>query len=48
VDVAGTFDMPRAVAATDYGADPYSMQNLLSEVRKRTNIHVTLMSATWH
>jgi len=42
VDVSGTFDMPRAVAATDFGSDPYSMQNLLTEVRKRTNIHVTV------
>jgi hypothetical protein len=42
VGIAGSFDLPRGVMNTDYEADPQSMPNLLGEIRKRTNVHVTI------
>ena len=42
VGVAGSFDMPMGVTASDYQADAEGMRNLLAEVRKRTNVHVTV------
>ncbi|MFQ6132326.1 MAG: DUF4159 domain-containing protein [Armatimonadota bacterium] len=42
VGVAGSFDMPLGVTTADYDADAAGMTNLLSTVRERTNIHVTV------
>jgi hypothetical protein len=42
VGIAGSFDLPRGVFNTNYEADPQSMPNLLGEIRKRTNVHVTI------
>jgi hypothetical protein len=42
VGIAGSFDLPRGVIGTDYDADPQAMPNLLGEIRKRTNVHVTI------
>jgi len=42
VGVAGSFDMPMGVTSSDYEADAEGMRNLLAEVRKRTNVHVTV------
>jgi len=42
VGVAGSFDMPMGVTTSDYQADAQGMPNLLAEVRRRTNVHVTV------
>ncbi len=42
VGIAGSFDMPTGVTASDYDADALCMPNLLAEVRKRTQVHVTV------
>ncbi len=41
-DVSGSFDMPLGVTTGDYQADAQGMTHLLSEVRQRTDIHVTV------
>lgn len=42
VGVAGSYDLPMGVTSSDYEADAEGMRNLLAEVRKRTNVHVTV------
>ena len=44
--VAGSFDIPMGVTNSDYEADAQGMPNLLAEVRKRTNVHVTVTQRT--
>lgn len=46
VGVAGSFDMPSGITNSDYDADQQAMPNLLSEIRKRTNVHVTVSQRT--
>jgi hypothetical protein len=41
-NISGSFDMPMGVTTADYQADAEGMVNLLSEVRGRTNVHVTV------
>lgn len=40
--VSGSFDIPMGVTTADYEADAEGMRNLLSQVRERTDIHVTV------
>jgi hypothetical protein len=40
--LVGAYDMPLLVTGTDYKTDVVSVENLLSEVRKRTTIPVTV------
>jgi hypothetical protein len=42
VGVAGSFDMPMGVTGSDFEADAEGVPNLLGEIRKRTNVHVTV------
>lgn len=42
VDVSGIFDMPLGITTSDYNADASGMPNLLSEVRRRTDVDVTI------
>ena len=42
VNVSGIFDMPLGITTSDYNADASGMPNLLSEVRSRTNVDVTI------
>ncbi|MBU0606645.1 MAG: DUF4159 domain-containing protein, partial [Armatimonadetes bacterium] len=44
--VSGSFDMPMGVTSSDYDADAAGMPNLLGEIRKRTNVHVTVLERT--
>ncbi len=42
VNVSGIFDMPLGITTSDYNADASGMPNLLAEVRKRTDVDVTI------
>jgi hypothetical protein len=46
VNVSGSYDIPRGVTGSDYQADSEGLVNLLAEVRKRTNVHVTVNERT--
>ncbi|MEI6502335.1 MAG: DUF4159 domain-containing protein, partial [Armatimonadota bacterium] len=44
--VTASFDMPMGITNGDYESDAQGMPNLLAEVRKRTNVHVTVTQRT--
>jgi hypothetical protein len=46
VGVAGSFDLPMGITNSDYEADAQGMPNLLSEIRQRTKVHVTVSQRT--
>lgn len=41
-DISGGFDMPIGITPSDYDADASGTRNLMEEIRKRTNLSVTV------